>query len=538
MKVRLFNKNYSVVAVALLLLVGIIAALALTANAETVNVYTVSDPQLIMEHVYDKNISHGWLSNGKIKSQENGVYEIDSNAYAFWNEGDSLDFACVKAGFNEGNGGYISKSVMTLKLTIDSWDGTGNASIGIHVRNSLDAYDEGTFLCVRPGQIFLMYRDGYKANVNRGPNKTLSTNYPLELKMEIDFSKGKVSGYYRQGGDWVLLGNGKYKATAEVYVGIAAHGAQSTSTYFNGSLSNFSYQLDAPEGYTVDSADASGGDENVSTEPAVVLPPDPQVVGDALLKETFTDGDMFPADKNVTVDNPQWSVHADEPVVGIDEAHTNRYLALSADSELMMAAGDMNWTDYRTSLKLKFDSKEVMKMELNQISLLVRHRSVVIGGNYDYGITVINEIKNHEFIGQKLRIDYRSSQSKYVPTFTTLKEIYLSEGEMVELDKWHELEVVTFDDTIRVYFDGEEKLTWDASDTADMSNTSANESTYPNLYGNIGLYAVAANAMVDDIQVRKLEDPLGGDYDNMVGGIGGSFDEPIPDYIQDIYGRQ
>ncbi len=537
MKAKFSKKQILFTVIALLLIIGISVPLAITASADNVNVYTKENPYLTMEHVYDKNISHGWLSDGEIKSQENGVYKIDSNAYAFWNEGDSLDFACVKAGFNEGNGGYINKSVMTLTLTIDSWNGTGNASIGIHVRNSLDAYDEGTFLCVRPGQIFLMYRDGYKSDVNRGPNKAITTDYPMELKMEIDFSKGKVSGYYKQSGTWVLLGNGKYKATPEVYVGIAAHGAQSTATYFDGQLSNFSYRLDAPEGYSVDNG--TGGSEGTgATEPQINLPPDGPVVGDALLRETFTDGDIFPARKDATVANPLWTVNMGEAAVEIDEAQTNRWLSLTADNELMMTAGDMNWTDYSTSLKVRFDSKEVMKLEKNQISIMVRHRTVVVGGCYDYGITIINEIKNHEFIGQKIRLDYRSSEKNFAPRYTTLKEVYLSQGEMVELDKWHDVKIVTLDDTIQVYFDGQEVLTWGPEDRVDMDSISANEKTYPNLYGCVGIYSSEANAMIDDITVRKIEDPLGGSYDNMVGGIGGSFDEPIPDYIQDGYGRE
>lgn len=538
MKVRIFNKNCSAIVISLLLIVSLVAVLAITASAETVNVYTVESPELTMEHIYDKNLSKGWLSSGKLKSQENGVYKFTTDAYAFWNEGDGLDFACVKAGFNEGKGGYISKSVMTLEMTIDSWDGIGNGSIGIHVRNSLDAYDEGTFLCVRPGQIFLMYRDGYKSSVNRGPNKTISTDYPMELKMEIDFSKGKVSGYYKQGGTWVLLGNGKYKATAEVYVGVAAHATQSAGIFSNGQVSNFSYKLDAPEGYTVDMGEEVPGEEETPTEPQIVLPPDGHVVGDALLKETFTDGDMFPAEEDATIANPLWTVNKGEAVVEVDEAHTNRWLSLTTDNELMMTAGDMNWTDYSTSLKVKFNSSDVMQLEKNQISLMVRHRSVVVGGCYDYGITIINDIKNYELVGQKLRLDYRSSQRAFAPTYTTLKEVCLAEGEMIELDKWHEIKVVTFDDTIQVYFNGEEMITWDASDRADMGTTTVNDRTYPNLYGCIGIYSSETNAMIDDITVRKIEDPLGGDYDNMVGGIGGSFDQPIPDYIQDIYDRQ
>ena len=51
-------------------------------------------------------------------------------------------------------------------------------------------------------------------------------------------------------------------------------------------------------------------------------------------------------------------------------------------------------------------------------------------------------------------------------------------------------------------------------------------------YGNVALTTTdSIDIYFDNIIVTKLDDPIGGDYDNF---IGGNWDENIPDYAQNF----
>ena len=73
-----------------------------------------------------------------------------------------------------------------------------------------------------------------------------------------------------------------------------------------------------------------------------------------------------------------------------------------------------------------------------------------------------------------------------------------------------------------VYFDGE--LLLDYTDTATDGHI--------NLRGGIGFYTNAVDVTVDNILVEKVDDELGGDFDNI---IGSRFDEDIPEYVYNFY---
>lgn len=109
---------------------------------------------------------------------------------------------------------------------------------------------------------------------------------------------------------------------------------------------------------------------------------------------------------------------------------------------------------------------------------------------------------------------------------------------MIAADVTLTIRVDTFDNKIDVYFDGEHLISWGDTDRQNVSADSSaifKETQYPNLVGCVGFYTKSISAVVDNLVVTKLNDPIGGDYDNQIGGM---FDEPIPDYIRERYDRK
>ncbi len=523
------------VGVLVLSLVAASAAIfAITASAELVNVYSHTGPTLTMANI--SNSKSAWAPQGKFVdnmdgSAGDGNYKFTTNAQSFWYENDSLDFAYERNAFNTGRG-----SILTLESTITAWDGTGSGSAGIHVRNSLEADSSGVYLCVRPGQIFLMYRKSNGILVNRGIELNVKDNYPIQFRLVLNKTKNTASGYYKMASDkdWINVGNVPFVSQNYVYTGIAAH-SHIQSVYSTCAASGFYISLDAPEGYVAE--EGEGGSAPEVTEPKVELPEDVPVTGDVLLRETFTDGDLFPEGEKITVDNPQWTVRAGTPEVQVNEVQTNRYLyANASDPVLMMTAGDMHWTDYSASVELFYPSGEISPYETNTFHLMFRHKSVVIGGSTDYAVTLVNKFKGNDLLGQYLQLNWRYSSSTFLPEYTTLKEVCLAEGGMVAPDVKHTIRVDAMDNTYQVYFDGECVITWDDTDRAQQNyeSNNYNENNYPHLRGCVGICTEATYLQIDNLTVRKLSDPMGGDYDNE---IGGAFDQPIPDYIKDKYGR-
>lgn len=520
----------------------------LTASAELLNVYTTANPAFEFARVWDSRMTKGWESSGEMLENDSnsGHYKMKTNAYAFWSEYDGLDFAYVKSPFNTGEG-----SILTVETTIDSWDGSGAASTGICIRNGLGGNENGIYLCVRPGLVYFMSRDVEAYRVNSGPTKSFTSNvYPLKLKIVLNYDKKIATGYWFINGVWDTIGNAKFKNVAkQLYVGVASHSANQ-SAFYTSSWSDFSIKLDAPEGYTIDEDPSSSG----SSEPEIVLPEDPAPLGDTLISETFTDGNLFPSDEEKSITNPYWTVASGEPKIKVDDEHINRWLQLSAiDDELVMYTGDNEMTDYSISADITFNSADVLTTEENNFTILVRARAVPIGGCFDYGITLKNDIDGEGLLQkQQLVLQYRYGDPDYFPDYSrskgaghkafTLKSVTLAEKSMIEFDVAHKIKVDVFDNTIKVYLDDMNTpiITWDDTDRAGRvydSNNLVNETSYPNLYGKVGIAARNITAKVDNIVVRDLPDALGGDYDNFTGGIGGSFDQPIPDYIVQKYKR-
>ena len=87
------------------------------------------------------------------------------------------------------------------------------------------------------------------------------------------------------------------------------------------------------------------------------------------------------------------------------------------------------------------------------------------------------------------------------------------------------LKVETFDNNIKVYWNGECII-----DFTDTLQTIGNVQRYDIISkGCVAIKTFDTCVSIDDIVVKKLNDYVGGDYDNK---IKGNWNDPLPDYLE------
>lgn len=537
---KINQKKLSAIAVLLIVCLVIPIVFSFISRARMVDVYTTDKSlELQWANIYgDKSDGYRPSNDSKILGQNNGEYIMQSNSWAMWSVNDSISYAYTPAKFNTG-----SDSLLTIKCTIAEWNGK---EIGIAVRKSLSPGSQATLFSIRPDDAFyLLYRLEENSNYSyvKANNKITLGNQDVHMKVEVDKSKGRITTYYKLGGDiqddngWTSAGAKPcpwVKGCSTLYAGIAMSTASET-LMGTAVCRNFSVNLKAPEGYVEENG--GGSSDTPVPKPDETLPEDFETVGDALLYESFTDGNLYPKGEEVSAANPYWTVRCGEPVLKVDDAATNRYLFTSSgDDPLMMTAGDMEWTDYSVQMDFIFP-ESVIVTEMNRMDLLVRHRSAVIGGSGEYSVSIMNQITDGQFAGQYLRVYWRGAEKTFLPNIQKLLgEVCISNAKdgMIALGTRHVLKVDAMDNVLTVYLDDMNVPVLQITETTQRQEEG--ESTPyndPYLVGQIGLIVRNADLQIDNILVRKLYDPLGGDYDNH---IMGNYNEPVPDWIAERYG--
>lgn len=527
---KISTKTVTKIACAVILAVTVVITAVFTGSAELVNVYTKNDPELTLTHIYSEKCIDGWYPEGTMTPKGNGAYNLTSNSWCFWSSYDAIDFVNTKTAFNTGSG-----SILTVSVNIDNFITTNHySSAGIMVRDSLDADSKGVFLFIRGGSIYIMARQEVAQNPKYTPVET-TIAYPAQLKLVINKDRKKAYGYFTaKDGKEIPVGPISYEpSSTQLYVGVADHTSQK-AMFDSVDFSKFSVSLDAPEGYEIEDEGNTGDtpDKEEEKEETVKLPEDLEVTENTLLKETFTTNLLLedPDGSKESVTNPLWTVRKGKPVLQVNDVETNRYLLLaSLDDPIMMTAGDMNWADYRASAQISFISGYTSLAEPNDFQLLLRHRSMVIGGSSDYCARIVNKFTSGgELDGQYLQLCYREAETTFAPKkLVVLSEVCLAEKGMVEYDVPHTITAEVFDDTMTVSFNGEQLISYPNG----LSEEDRKDGERHPI-GCVGIYATTISAKIDNITVTDIIDPNGGDYDNI---IGGRYNEPIPDYIEEYF---
>lgn len=500
------------------------------AQADNVVIHSEQDPLLQKEAIGDGD---PWQATTTFNQEQFSAagrrqYKVTTDSYVLWFDHDDFDYFYKPYYF-----GYGKKASMTIETTINSWDMPySTASAGIAVRSSLDKSAATAFLHVREGGgVTFIYRANDNASGYSSPVITNSSaSFPIRLKMVIE--NNKVKCYYAISGKNVfteIAGSYTFNYKENIMVGFGTHSsvqAKGTAVYEGLDIS-----ISAPEGTEYKEYGTGTGDSTSSeTSSVVTLPDDFPITDDVLFMETFTDGSMTDGENTRT--NPVWTTNGQKPNENIilDADNLNRYLLLDSDGYYYFA-GDQKMSDYSLNMDVNF-SKESMTNEINRFRVYVRHRYSAMTGHYYYYVdfTWNGETKqgtveickgyhnsnpvNGTYPGAKNQIQ-NGKNAAAVYRFDYLAD--------TQLGITHDLQIDVMDNTIAVLWDGAQIAYGIDTDTSKFFNG----------FGGIGLYSELATVSIDNICVRKLEDYLGGDYDN---AIGGSFNKKTPDYI-DTYSK-
>lgn len=465
-----------------------------------------------------------WPTKGEF-TQADGKYTITNNGFAQWYDIDGMGFAYKKVYFNYGNKAYLS-----FEGTLNSFTGKqANAGAGILIRSGLSDDAATVMLHIRPSEITTTYRAKTGATSSLGKSTVLGTQqissgYPYQFKIEL--KKTTVYCYYKTANSSSWISYGSVPMTRDgnnVYIGFCQYSQEENYTA-TAVFQDFSYEIYAPEGTEPGAPEEDSNSGNTSSEEQITLPSDPNAASDVILRETFTDGSMIEGEEAAS--NPIWDIEGSAYEILTDDDFTNRWLSLEyADKLTAFFAGDRKWTDYTFKADITF-TKTSLKTEKNAVHFYVRHTDYDQYGYENYTVSLVN--------GDTLRLSQRTGISKYygegdvVLYETELKYIEFDEVTgNPQTDQKHTIEITAFDNIITVKWDGVEVLSY--TDNGDDVKSGLNN--YGSGYevkttGCIGFNAEGACINLDNIYVYKLNDPLGGDYDNE---IGGSWDKARPD---------
>ncbi len=500
---------------AVVLAVTLVCLITLNSKAENVIVEQETNPDLEFMTI-NSGAFPTWKVNSSFSQNGEGSYSLNSNTWGIWTEADHGDYAYKQYGFD-----YGSQANFTEEVTIDSWKAQhANGSIGIMIRSSLKPGASAIFFHVRQEYIMIIYRMADGMTCTRGQEIKMSPHYPISLRLELN--RDSVTCYYRYGesGGWAKVGAAPFTHGGTIYAGVGAHSSLEEDTA-QGVFSNLKITIDAPEG------SVPGGGEDPDKPPIVDednLPEDPPLTDEqkelVLMRETFTDGSLFDGEESAT--NPIWKSNTSTPNIVTDEEKTNRYL-YSKLEEANYIAGDQSWTDYSMTVDLRFTS-DSLPNESNEFMVLVRHTDIAQYGYHDYAVRFHD--RNKVSLGRReygRKID--TTDPSFYKDYLTVDLPYAEEAYW---DTDHTLRVDAMDNVITVYWDGEQIMQFtDLGDEVNNDGQLLGSNVKAN--GCIGFINKGAAVAVDNILVLKLYDPIGGDYDN---AIGGNWDQPIPDYIQ------
>lgn len=462
-----------------------------------------------------------WGNTGSM-SKDGDVYTLKSGGWATWYGKDSFSFAYKKYYFN-----YGKKASFTCEMDMLSFDGSAlNAGAGLMIRSSLDPAAANVSMHFRPGYICATHRavKGADSSLTKATEISTASFYPAKFKLVLE--KNKISCYYMKNGDksYTLYATAPFAAEGNyIYFGASVYSTVKGTEYTT-KFQNVNYELWAPEGtkLVTNPDDDNPSSSSSSEEPELVLPEDPPVGEDVLLSETFTDNSITDGEESVT--NPIWRTTGKNYEIYTDEVALNRYMKLDFASNLdYFYAGSKDWTDYEMSAKVRF-TKDTSFNLVNGLYFYVRHTDFAIYGNEDYYIGFVSDSTNNavsKAVNPRVVIGQRNSVGDERTPGTGNSKLKVSKpfDYLSDIGTEHTVTIRAFDNCITVYWDGEEIASY-VDDTEILKGT-----------GGIGFSGDNCCVEIDDIKVIKLEDLLGGDYDNI---IGGGWDTERPKYLDEF----
>ncbi len=451
-----------------------------------------------------------------------GKYEIETNAYVMWYKTDDVAFL-----YRKYNIGSTASDKLTVQVTVDKQESVktsglySTASSGLVMRGSIGngaaAGAPSVYVHTRSTGVDVVYRSAQGESTIHSPSG-VKPDYPVTLRIEKVGKKYTCMFKDKNMSDFKKICTVGADIKGPLYAGLASHSSQSTNpihSYYSDYSAVGSGECDD----VGDDSPSSSGPEKIDVE-------DPPIDENILLFETFTDGsmtDLTSTDGKETVTNPLWNRPFGELQTNSDK--TNRYWYTAFDDGYMYA-GNKDWTDYSATFDFKLEDG-ISTDGSDRLAFWVRRNHVAPTGYYGIAASIETEVTASDEPGKRtvtprLAI-YRHFRS--APNAFDKDNIVRSVGipQMIGTG-WHTIKIVCLDNKFTFYIDD-----WENPIAEYTDNT-----TSPATRGYIGIAAESVEASVDNITVTKIDDPIGGDYDNY---IGGNYDEEIPQFVLDYWNK-
>lgn len=383
-----------------------------------------------------------------------------------WQVSDNGSFYCTDTyDFLYGDCSIASVSAEVRQIQLVKGEGDGAGAFGIMMRAGLEADDPTVFFRIgQGGASGVTYRDKKGSTTKWKPIGTLAAPCKIKLTRQGD---NFMAAVYKEK-EWETVAIVNSEMGEKIYVGVAGF-SHSADSYLKGTFSDIQ---SGSEG-SYDPSIFSGYEETETPTP------------DMLLRENFGDGSLIDGDESVL--NPIWQ---GAPKYYLTERDENDDLWILRNGAVGAMSVYKPWTDYEATVNAKFKGH----LDADKLELRVRANNNVWFDDRFYGVSLNS--------GNKLTLRKGASQNKGSIIFETLAEKEIPDyrtGEEIEL------KVRAFDNCITAYLNGEEILTY-----ADLKR--------PFLTGGVSVYVETANVALRRVTVNKLQDKLGEDYDNFLGG--------------------
>ena len=451
-------------------------------------------------------------------------YEIDTNSMAAWRATDDIAFAYKKYNVGVTSGEYIEATV-TLDKALEGSSVHRSATEGIMIRTGLEPESPMAFFGLREGGPCVVYRSQTSAEASVSDQFGAYIKYPVTIKVRKEGMKVTVA--YKNYGETKFT---EFKAavpivgSGPIYVGLAAHS-------HNPQLENTAFFSDYNvTGIGTLSGDNPGGDDKPDI-PDEDITPDPELTDDILIRETFSDRDLYNkpgTDKDGKLqDSRSFPIWTRDFATGSSllNENGNIYWDLSGVSTHNYF-GDTKMTDYKVSAKFRYSS-DCDPQQNNTFRLYTRHTDVEFYGNADYYAAITKG--NILTFAKNQYIADNTDAGVTIMSVNLCDALGNSDFSLYD-DAWHTLAIDALDNTFKVYLD--DRILIDVIDEDPQSgrpygNRLSGYRVYAN--GNVGISTDGAWLAVDDIIVTDIEDPIGGDFDN---AIGGNWNDYQPGYTQ------
>jgi len=490
-------------------------AMLLTSTAAVIAEETSTDAtQEVQTDVFDSKLLKGYEMTdifgagepftSDIAIEKDKYINITTNSLDCWGNADAFTFLHKKDTVNLEK---YPASAVTATVCEVKGSGSPNAASGPMMRETLKADSPHVVLRVRPsGNIILSWRltKGNVCKYIMGPKVDL----PVKLKLER--MGDMYTAYYKNislegENNWIEMGSILVPMGEEIYTGFCTFSVDQstpvTASLRRLNIKNYAVgQTTAPTPAELAQEKQEDKEDWGDDEEKLRIKREKEESLKAFyLIEKFNDMSLTSGEESV--ENAKWHTCEPAPVFETDEDGTVWWVRNKVGT--LAYVGRPTWADYRASFDFVLD-KEFAE---NVFTIYVRSKPDVVKESAYKPCYYSLNINNSKLFMMK-SLPFRDGNS-YNKTSVVFPDF--ADGQK------HKMVIEAFDNSITLSVDGKVCFSY------------LDDSSFPHTRGMIGFDTRNVNIKISNLIVEKMEDELGGIYDNYMGT---AFNEPLLDIIK------